>query len=590
MGRACEALAGATLKASKFFPQNLKNWQLNALFAIAIAACVFFVFGVAIHYGFCLIDDSHSLFGHNLPTWPAIQKILMRGEGKEYIPVTFLSYVLDTAIFGREAYGYHGMNLLYHFIATLSMAALALKIYSRNYLAAFLTAALFAIHPLHVEPVVWISGRKDLLSAGFALGSLLSYWLYLASGARPHRSWHYVLSIALAAAAFLSKGAAIVLPALLLLLDFFFARARNRWLILDKAPFALAAIVSAVRHVQDHRSITLFYGQDYSFSNSISNAFQALIFYTSKAVLPLKLSVYYETGAFTLSALDYFIFSAAVILFAWCYWKIIHARKIFLFGILFFFISISPYLRLIPFGGDFLVADRYFYLASVGIFLIVLVPLGKGRLGLAIAAIFLLAHGALAINRIADWKSDRSLLSSAADRYPRSSYVYLMLGEVDRREGNPDAALLHYQRALELQPARRDELHYLIGQAYIQKQDYEKGIRYFEMALPSATGDVHLDLAAAYWKVGRHLDSSLLYNKLIYLRPWEAMAYFNLAQIYKFYGQRIEAKEALLKVIRIRPNWQAPYLKLAEVFESLHEPGPAGYYREMAQKINEESY
>ncbi len=130
--------------------------------AFLLAASIFLIFAPALQFEFCIIDDYSKLVRNPIFRFFSLKQVFL-GHGVEYIPLTYLSFALDGWLWGRGPAGYHAVNLLLHFLTTMLVLAFTLKVCPKHYLAAFLIALIFAIHPLHVEPVVWISCRKDLL-------------------------------------------------------------------------------------------------------------------------------------------------------------------------------------------------------------------------------------------------------------------------------------------------------------------------------------------------------------------------------------------------------------------------------------------
>ncbi len=174
-------------------------------------------------------------------TWPSVQEIFSAPLSRAYTPFTLLSLSLDHAIWGLDPFGYHLTNLLLHLANTLLVFLFIWRL-TNHRLPSLVAALLFGVHPLHVESVVWITERKDVLSTLFFLTALLCYLRFR----REQRSVFYYVSLALFVIALLSKQMAITLPLVLLLCDFLVGRAWTRRVFVEKLPFFLLSLVFAL--------------------------------------------------------------------------------------------------------------------------------------------------------------------------------------------------------------------------------------------------------------------------------------------------------------------------------------------------------
>jgi 4-amino-4-deoxy-L-arabinose transferase-like glycosyltransferase len=205
--------------------------------AAALVVLVLAVYAPVRGHGFVNFDDTqyvsenpHVVAGL---TWPAVKWAFTTTHAGNWHPVTWLSHMLDVQLFGLDAGAHHVTNVVLHAANSLLLFWLWLRMTGALGRSAFV-AALFAVHPLHVESVAWIAERKDVLSAFFGLLCLLAYQAY----ARDPRPWRYALVVVTLALALLSKPMLVTLPALLLLLDWWplgrTGRAPLRRLVLEK--------------------------------------------------------------------------------------------------------------------------------------------------------------------------------------------------------------------------------------------------------------------------------------------------------------------------------------------------------------------
>ena len=345
------------------YSKILKYKNLFSITLIIIIA--FFVFSLSLKNGFVQWDDY--LYIVNNPavkslSFENIKSIFTSVFVSNYIPLTMLSYSLDYYFYGLDPSGYHLTNLILHLLNCILVFWLFFII-SKNAGISFITAILFAIHPMHVESVAWIGERKDVLYAFFFLGSLISYCRYLKEG---RISRYYYIAIFLFLLSLMSKAMAVTLPLALMLFDYILGRRRNKHIFTDKVPFFILSFIfgaAAIFAMDLNKGI----GQKMSFDlfDKLALAGYSIIFYLSKIVMPIGLSCLYvcreRVSLFYLSVIPLLI-----VLFFAC-----RRSKTLIFGAAFFLITILPVLKFVPFAGITAVADRYTYISAIGIFFVI---------------------------------------------------------------------------------------------------------------------------------------------------------------------------------------------------------------------------
>lgn len=287
-------------------------------------------------------------------------------EVSNWHPLTWLSYMLDVELFGMSAPHMHAVNLLLHLLNSLLLFTLIRRVLSLD--AAFIAALVFAIHPLHVESVAWISQRKELLSFFFLMLSTHSYFSYQLKNQRGH----YYGSIAAFTLALMSKPMAVSFPLLLILLDYWPLRClpdlKDRTAIkqymLEKLPFVILAAIGCVLALVAH-SFAIDVVREYSLSDKIVLVAMAYTEYLKQFVFPLGLNFYYSLPELSVSVYFGFCF---VLLLGLSWLSIQYARK---FPMLFvawwwYVIALLPVIGILKVGGQF-VADRYTYLSFLGV-------------------------------------------------------------------------------------------------------------------------------------------------------------------------------------------------------------------------------
>ena len=445
-----------------------------------------------------------------------------------YYPLTQLSYAVEYHFFQTSPEVYHFDNILLHTVNSVLVLGLIFLI-SGKVEVALIAALLFAVHPLRVESVTWVSERKDVLYALFFISSLISYVLYLK---KPKELKFYLLALGLFLLSVLSKGMAVSLPLALILLDFLKGRKITRRALIDKIPFFAISVIFGYVAVHAQKASGSVEGlAGFSIVNKLLYASYALVFYLEKTVLPFKLSAIYPYPD-SISPL----YPLAIICLALCVaYSLKRTKKIF-FGTAFFFFTIVFVLQILA-VGKFIAADRYTYIPLIGVFYLY----GEGfsawvawrrkrghrNLGLYYLALGLLiaSFAKLTYERTQVWHDSYTLMSDVLKQYPNSVDARINRALVTD-DGN--AAIADYTVAIEHDPSRtvaynnRGLLHYNRGEFAKAIQDYDAGIRgdpsysnlyfnrmlyhyYYKKDYPKAWADMRSAEALGY-RVGESLQ------------------------------------------------------------------------------------
>ncbi len=397
-----------------------------------------------------------SLSAHNL--WV----MFTQPTAKQYCPLTWLSFAIDYQIWGRDPFGYHLTNLLLHVANTLLVLVLVRKILRGRcaYAAttAFLTAAMFGIHPLHVESVAWATECKDMLFVFFYVLGLLSYLRWVDT----RKPADYGVCFALFVASVLSKSTAVTFPAVLLLIDHFLAK-RKAWG--EKVPFfAVSLIISGVTFVCAAGG-----GGEAVAAPSVIPLWARAglvgycsLFYVWKFVWPTHLSAVYPVFdemhwniSVSLGYLAAFVLVTALVFAVRRRWRVLWPSW------LFYLIALSPTIGLVPVGIH-VVADRYAHVALLGLMLPVSMMIARATeaargagariaLGGAIAAAFA-SLTLRAEARTETWANTETLFLNALQENPDClpAHINLTFWYTERRDFT--RAVQHGQRAIELAP------------------------------------------------------------------------------------------------------------------------------------------
>ncbi len=443
-------------------------------------------------------------------------------------PLTWLSYALGRSVCGLNPGCHHLVSVLIHGLNVLLFCFLFLKLLEvrdvpekSRYVAAFAAALLFGVHPLRVEPVAWVSARKDVLSAFFFLGSLITYLRYVRSDPSRARRTCYLLSLLLAACALMSKPTAITLPIVLLVMDYYPLESLNSdsigkrvW---EKLPFFGIAIGAGVLNMVAARAYAISFSY-VPLHMRIMNALYAIFFYLWQTVFPTRLLPLYQLDR----GLGYFgpAFLSAGALFVLCtvlcVWRAIKGDRIWA-ACWFAYLTL-----LVPVLGLFMsyrqaMADRYTYVPTMVIWM--LIGLGIARLwqragegkrkvlarGFLTGCFVVLAvaYGYATHRQIGVWRNSETLwrsLIEKADYVP--ALAYFGLGQELENKGKLDKALANYRIAYSLNPRNNDYLG-MIGVILAKKGRHDEALAIF-----TKIRDQEPDNPVAHLHVGRVLLSS----------------------------------------------------------------------------------
>jgi Flp pilus assembly protein TadD len=477
-------------------------------------------------------------------------------------PLTWLSLQRDAELFGGQNAGaFHRTNVLLHAANTLLLFWLLVRLTGGVGQSA-LVAGLFALHPLHVESVAWVSERKDVLSTFFWIVALAAYWFYLK---RPSVLRYLLLGLALALG-LLAKPMLVTLPCVLLLLDYWPLRrwpARGlRFLVLEKAPLFVLVLASCIvtyfaqlsgRSVMPMEALPL--------TARLGNALVAYAGYLGKMLWPVHLAVYYPHAGANLSVAQ--VVMAGLLLTAITVLVLGPGRRwpYLAVGWLWYLGTLVPVIGLVQVGSQAM-ADRYTYVPSIGLFLI----LAWGAADLAAAwrlprsyltgavVVVLAACAVLTWNQIGSWQSTRHLWERGALVTENNVLAHINLGVCYTDEGRILDAKRAFEQAVAINP-RLAEPRANLGNIYGDLGLWGRAAAEYRTAIdldPQLPGP-HYNLGNALAQLGQREEAMAEYRRAIDLKPDDAGPHINLGIQLDYLGRLEEAESELRTGIALDP-------------------------------------
>ncbi len=562
------------------------NYLIVAILTILILS----IYGQTGKYPFIAFDDD--VYVYENPH--VLQGLTLGGvawsfttfHGSNWHPLTWISHMADVQLFGMNAGWHHRMSLLLHLLNTVLLYLVVSQMSGGIWRSAFV-AALFGIHPLHVESVAWIAERKDLLSTFFWI---LSMGAYLRYALRPSIGRYLPVAIFFALG-LMCKPMVVTLPFVLLLMDWWplrrmasqnpqnsgpYSLSTFSRLTLEKIPLlGLSAISCFVTFVAQSWEGAVQPFDYIPLGIRISNAFVSYVSYLWKMVWPSSLTVFYPHPAvagFDLPVWE--IVGAALLIVAFsllAVWQR-HRRPFLTMGWLWYLGTLIPVIGIVQVGNQGM-ADRYTYVTLVGIFIAVawtipsVVLSGRFRQLLfgILGGMVIMGLSALAWQQTAYWRDNVTLFSRSLAVTKNNWLAWNNLGFAYEKLDRPQRAITYYREAIRIKPDYADPWNN-IGAIYIKSGEPEQAMVYFKEALkanPYHTKALN-NLAAAYYELGQPEQAITYYRKVLQAKPDYAEAWYNLGLAYLQYGQLDQAISCLREALRINPDFKEALQKLYE--------------------------
>ncbi len=515
-------------------------------------------------------DDRIQVTWPQLYSWHGLYRIWFDVLATpQYYPLSFSAFWVEHKLWGDATLGFHLVNIFLHATAALMVMLILRRLAVPG---AYLAAAIFALHPVHVESVAWITELKNTLSGVFYLGAML---LYLRFDQTRNARW-YLAAFGLFVLALLSKTATVMLPAVLPVI-FWWQRGRLSWKrdLLPLAPFFLTSAVAGMMTIWVERN-TGAVGSEFNLGliERCLLAGRVMWFYLGKLFWPVDMVFIYPRWNVSRTVWWQYLFPVAVLLLLAVLWRLRWRGRGPLAGLLFFAATLFPvlgFLNVYFFLFSF-VADHFQYLASLGIITLFSAGVallleraeGWGRvMGQMGCLALLLALAVLSWRQSRMYADAETPYRTTIDRNPDCWMAHNNLGNALTSRGQIDEAMAHYRQALEIKPDYV-EAHNNLGNALAGRGQFEEAIAHYRKAL-----EIQPDYAATYNNFGFTLAGRgqveaaiALYRRALEIQPDFAMAHYNLSLALAGRGQVAEAIAHYRQALEIQPDYAAAHYNL----------------------------
>ena len=554
---------------------NIPSWA-----PVAVVICTALLYSNALQNQLTSFDDDFYIVKNPFLrdfSLNGVKAIFSSFYTSNYHPLTTLTFLLEYHLFGIDPLPYHLLNVVLHVLNTWLVYKLAEQLSGKR-LTALIVSILFAIHPMHVESVAWVSERKDVLYTFFYLLSALAYLRYTEQG---KRSKDYVLCLLFFVASLMSKSTAVSLPVLFIVIDLYKDRKPTIRSITEKSPFFLLSLLFGVLNIMaqaaggsiNNIAATLgIVNRIFLFTSAISA-------YLLRLVIPYKLAGMHYFPVLTNGFLpfEYYLSLPFIGIVVWLVVRRSPLRKELIFGSLFFLVSIFLMLQVVSVGSA-LIAERYTYVPYIGLFYIFgqwvssveLAHFRKTLLG--IFCVLCVAYISITWERISIWKNDIILFGDMIEKYPNVYFGYWMMGNFEKVGGNMESALQNYNRSLALDSTFDDSYYNraavfdATGNIKAAIADYTKCIK-----LNPRSADAYNNRGWDHFISGdtavalRDLDSAL------YIKPDYYEAYNNRGWVYNMSGRYNEAMSDFNSSISINSKFPKALFNRAAVKGNMHD-------------------
>jgi tetratricopeptide (TPR) repeat protein len=538
------------------------------------------------HFYFVSFDDDMYIFENPMTlgglTARSVVWAFTSLEVCNWHPLTWFSHIIDVELYGVWAGGHHITSVVIHIMNAILVFMLLYKATGETWKSA-LVAAVFALHPMHVESVAWVAERKDVLSMFFILLSMHAYRLFFIKGQRT--GW-YIASLGAFLAALMAKPIAVVFPAILIAFDIWpLQRLRpstpvwkSIWkLTVEKAPFIILSAVSAVIAViAQNQGGAVTYMERFGLWDRITHAMTSYITYIYKMLIPTDLGLYYlhdtttSPGAYIPAAL--LLVAATVLAFRW-----IHKQPWFMSGWLIYLVALLPVIGIVQVGAQSM-ADRYAYIPMLGLSVIAIWSLGALtesnrtlRIAAQIMAVVVIAwYTVLAQTQVQVWHDNQTLYSNTLRMDPHHPVVNNNLGTHYLMRDDPGTALGYFRDAVNTAPGYATAI-YNIGLCFHLNEVFDSAVIYYDRAIAKEPGyaDAWLNAGVAYYSLDQYAKSETCLINARRLAPASPLVEYHFGILRTYQHRYVDATTHFETAIRLDPALPDTYLQYGRTLKAM---------------------
>jgi tetratricopeptide (TPR) repeat protein len=561
------------MKAKRFDNPSIFNSRYGVWICIFIVAATLSVYFQVRHFDFVNYDTPEYVYDNrNVRQGLSVEGLnwaLTATYMSNWHPITWLSHMLDVTLFGLSPGPHHLMSLAIHILNAVLLFILLLNI-TEHPVRSGLVAALFALHPLHVQSVVWVAERKDLLSTLFFFLSIISYVQYV----KKNNIKGYFAVLIFFILGLMSKPMIVTLPFVLLLMDFWPLRRIDPYLslqgkkplstafVFDKIPLFVLSGVSSI--------ITLFAQQSggavasfnhIPFRTRLANALVSYLVYLNKLFWPDNLAAIYPYPEQLSVALVVFSIACFAVISLLSF-KLMKSRPWFIVGWLWFVITLVPVIGIVQVGMQPM-ADRYTYIPSVGIFIIMSWTLfyllerhsiNKENM-VPIALSIISVYSVVSWQQVGHWKDSKTLFEHAISVTKNNFIAHNNLGHHLLENNDLESATLHFERAIQINP-NFETAHLNLGISLSRKGRFDNAIEHYKTAIEinPEYSTAYSNLGNAYFRKNELKRAIPCYLQALKLEPDFSDAYSNLGAVMVRLGDNEKAFELFRNALKLDPE------------------------------------
>lgn len=550
-----------------------KQPQHPALFALLLMAIAVAVYALSVNNGFVFFDDDKAILYNQALQNPSLGKFFSGQNLGMYAPVSWIGYWIGSLISGKEAWGYHLLGLVLHGI-NAGLAYLLLRQIVQRHWPAFFAAALFAVHPVQVEAVSWAAALSTVLFSTFYLLGALAYMQWK----QRTTPLYYGLALAAFVLACLSKSAAVTLPLLLLAIDACQARKWDWKFVLNKVPFFAFSLVFGVYTFMTRAQE----GHDIEATSAVFSALdrfwmvcQTVLFYPVKLLAPVGFSIAYpfvKTG----DSWPWTYYAAPLVLagLAFLVWKKGRSNFDLLLGLAFYLLPLSVMLPFRTVGSFELRSDRYVYISSLGLFLLLslLVEKLKPAQRYGVLAGIVVVLSVLSFQQTKVWKDGIALFSNCVEKTPEAALCQCNLAYSELLSFKFEESAYHYSEALKYDP-NTVEAYNGRGQAYFNLKKIPEALDDFTNAIQAGlvSPKLFLNRGKCLVMLNRPQEAIPDLDRSLDLEPQAPEVFYFRAVANEKSGKPDRALEDYNRAVELKPNYLEALVNRALILMGLQQ-------------------